>query len=86
MTKEKHNNIVANVRSNEAAKHLRVLRKEYAKMLIKICDGNLPGALKAILKAYGSEYGDNKTDEPYKTYKLQVHFDNEPVQLQEVKE
>lgn len=41
-----------------AKKQLRLLRNEYARVLIKACNGNMAAALKAVLKAYGAEYGD----------------------------
>ena len=41
-----------------AKKQLRLLRNEYARFLIKACNGDMAAALKAVLKAYGAEYGD----------------------------
>lgn len=38
-------------------KQLRLLRNEYARFLIKVCNGDMAAALKAVLKAYGAEYG-----------------------------
>lgn len=40
-----------------AKKQLRLLRNEYARFLIKACNGDMAAALKAVLKAYGAEYG-----------------------------
>ena len=40
-----------------AKKQLRLLRNEYARFLIKVCNGDMAAALKAVLKAYGAEYG-----------------------------
>ena len=40
-----------------AQKQLRLLRNEYARFLIKACNGDMAAALKAVLKAYGAEYG-----------------------------
>lgn len=41
-----------------AKKQLRLLRNEYARVIIKACNGNMAAALKEVLKAYGAEYGD----------------------------
>lgn len=41
-----------------AKKQLRLLRNEYARFLVKACNGDMAAALKAVLKAYGAEYGD----------------------------
>ena len=43
-----------------AKKQLRLLRNEYARFLIKSCNGDMSAALKAVLKAYGAEYGNPK--------------------------
>lgn len=40
-----------------AKKQLRLLRNEYARFLVKACNGDMAAALKAVLKAYGAEYG-----------------------------
>ena len=40
-----------------AKKQLRLLRNEYARFLIKACNGDMAAALKAVLSAYGAEYG-----------------------------
>ena len=40
-----------------AKKQLRLLRNEYARFLVKACNGDMASALKAVLKAYGAEYG-----------------------------
>lgn len=40
-----------------AKKQLRLLRNEYSRFLIKACNGDMAAAIKAVLKAYGAEYG-----------------------------
>ena len=40
-----------------AKKQLRLLRNESARFLVKACNGDMAAALKAVLKAYGAEYG-----------------------------
>ena len=40
-----------------AKKQLRLSRNEYARFLVKACNGDMAAALKAVLKAYGAEYG-----------------------------
>lgn len=40
-----------------AKKQLRLLRNEYARFLIKACNGDMAEAIKAVLKAYCAEYG-----------------------------
>lgn len=81
MTKEKHNQKVANIKENMAKHHLRLLKIEYARMLIKLCDGNMTSALNSILKAYGHEYGENKEckkaeeqTQPAQTYSFAINL------------
>ena len=46
-----------------AKKQLRLLRNEYARFLVKACNGDMAAALKAVLKAYGAEYGDPRKEQ-----------------------
>ena len=46
-----------------AKKQLRLLRNEYARFLVKACNGDMAAALKAVLKAYGAEYGDPREEQ-----------------------
>ena len=46
-----------NYEEMNAKKQLRLLRNEYARFLVKACNGDMAAALKAVLKAYGAEYG-----------------------------
>lgn len=59
MTHEKHNRKLNNAVKEEAKKHLRELRLFAARNLIKICGGDMAAAVRALLQAYGQEYGDN---------------------------
>lgn len=62
MTNETHREKMQNELNRQALVYLRKLRREYARMLIKLCDGNMCAALNAILKAYGHEYGTGKEE------------------------
>lgn len=62
MTQEKHNRKLNNAVAQEAKKHLRELRLFAARNLIKICGGDMVAAVKAIVTAYGQEYGEEKSD------------------------
>ena len=46
-----------------AKKQLRLLRNEYARFLVKACNGDMAAALKSVLKAYGAEYGDPREEQ-----------------------
>lgn len=59
MTKEKHNKKMNNAVEQEARKNLRELRLFAARNLIKICGGDMKAGVKALLQAYGIEYGEN---------------------------
>lgn len=59
MTNEKHIKKQNNAVENEARKRVRELRLFAARNLIRICGGDMKAGVKALLQAYGIEYGDN---------------------------
>lgn len=58
MNQEKHIKKMENAKEQVARKYLRELRLFAARNLIKICGGDMAAAVKAIVTAYGQEYGD----------------------------
>lgn len=62
-----------NIRTNEAKRHLKQLRLFAARNLIKICDGDLAGALKALIKSYGHLYGKNEPEQALEAWESVIH-------------
>ena len=62
MRQEKHIKKMENAKVQVARKYLRELRLFAARNLIKICGGDMCAAVNALVKAYGHEYGGEKSD------------------------
>ena len=62
-TESRGQRIARHYEEMNAQKQLRLLRNEYARFLIKACNGDMAAALKAVLKAYGAEYGTQREEQ-----------------------